>query len=97
MSDMKYEVILFDADGTLFDFEKAEDYALEKTVSFFELKYNRDYHLKHFRDINLAIWEEFERGLISAAELKTERFKRLFERLKISIKLRHIYKVKKHL
>ncbi len=34
---MKYKWLLFDADGTLFDFEKAELFALKKTLKYFKI------------------------------------------------------------
>lgn len=73
---MKYEVLLFDADETLFDFRKAEKYAFENAILEFNIDYKEDYHLKIYSDINTAIWKEFEEGIISQEELKVERFKR---------------------
>jgi len=78
---MKYEVVIFDADGVLFDFEKAERYALEKLMKHYKVEYNPEYHLKHYKIINSAVWDEFERELISAETLKTERFRRFFDRM----------------
>lgn len=81
----KYEVILLDADGTLFDYDRAEAYALEKTFHYFEIEHRPDYHLEHYRKINNAVWDEFERELISVEDLKTERFKRLFSKLQLDL------------
>ena len=81
---MKYEVILFDADETLFDFKKSEREAFRKTMLDFDIKYDESYHLKIYHDINAAIWNEFEQGLITQEKLKVERFKRLSDTLKIS-------------
>lgn len=81
---MKYEVILFDADGTLFDFDKAEEYALEKALLFFHIDYEKE-HLKHYRDVNKAIWAEFENELITVEDLKTERFRRYFVRVGLEL------------
>lgn len=80
---MKYEVILFDADETLFDFKKSEKEALKKTMLKFNIKYNENYHLKVYKEINAAIWSEFEQGLITQEKLKIERFKRLLDKLNI--------------
>lgn len=80
---MKYEVIIFDADETLFDFRKSERYAFEKAILEFNIDYKEDYHLKIYSDINTAIWKEFECGLISQEKLKIERFKRLSDKLNI--------------
>lgn len=81
---MKYEVILFDADETLFDFKKSEREAFKKTMLEFDIKYDERCHLKIYHDINAAIWSEFEQGLITQENLKVERFKRLSDSLKIS-------------
>jgi 2-haloacid dehalogenase len=80
---MKYEIIIFDADETLFDFRKSEKYAFENTMLEFNMEYDEDYHLKIYSDINKIIWNEFEEGLISQEKLKTERFKRLSDKLNI--------------
>ncbi|WP_411169369.1 YjjG family noncanonical pyrimidine nucleotidase [Clostridium sp. MB05] len=80
---MKYEIIIFDADETLFDFRKSEKYAFENTMLEFNMEYDEAYHLKIYSDINKIIWNEFEEGLISQEKLKTERFKRLSDKLNI--------------
>jgi|SRR5699024_934703 len=82
---MKYEVIIFDADDTLFDFKKSESEAFKKTMFEFDIKYDEENHLKIYEDINKAIWEEFEAGLISQEKLKVERFRRLSDKLNISL------------
>ncbi len=78
---MEYEVIIFDADETLFDFKKSERIALEKAMLDFDIDYDDNYHLKIYQGINTAIWKEFEDGLITQKDLKLERFKRLSKRL----------------
>lgn len=82
---MKYEVILFDADETLFDFKKSEMEAIKNTFIDFGFDYDENYHLKIYRDINSAIWKEFEEGLITQENLKTERFNRLAKKLQVNI------------
>ena len=81
---MKYEVILFDADETLYDFKKSEREAFKNTVLKFNMEYDENYHLKIYQEINTAIWKEFEQGLITQAKLKVERFKRLSDKLQVS-------------
>ena len=78
---MKYEIIIFDADETLFDFKKSESDAFKNTMLEFDIDYDENYHLKIYQEINTAIWKEFEDGLITQAKLKTERFKRLSDKL----------------
>ncbi|MDT8715968.1 noncanonical pyrimidine nucleotidase, YjjG family [Clostridium sp. 19966] len=78
---MKYEVILFDADETLFDFEKSEKHALKNTMIDFNIDYNENYHLSIYKTINSAIWKELENGLIEQKDLNVERFRRLSKAL----------------
>lgn len=77
----KYEVILLDLDETLFDFKKTELYALEKTFTLFNIKYDEAYHLAAYSKINTQVWKDLEQGLLTTAELKVERFRRLIEAL----------------
>ena len=80
---IKYEIIIFDADETLFDFKKSEKKAFESTVIDFGIEYKEDYHFKIYKEINTAIWKELEDGLITQKKLKTERFRRLSKKLNI--------------
>lgn len=81
---MKYEVLLFDADETLFDFKKSERQAFENSIREFNMEYDENYHLKIYEEINTGIWLEFEKGLITQEKLKVERFRRLSEKLNVS-------------
>lgn len=78
---MKYEVIIFDADDTLFDFKRSEREAFKNTMLEFDIEYDENHHLKIYQGINNAIWKEFENGLITQEKLKVERFKRLSDAL----------------
>lgn len=80
---MEYEIIIFDADETLFDFKKSEKDAIKNTMIEFNIDYNENYHLKIYQDINTAIWKEFENGFITQKKLKVDRFKRLSDKLDI--------------
>jgi YjjG family noncanonical pyrimidine nucleotidase len=75
---MKYEWLLLDADGTLFDYDRAEAMALDRT--FRELGHDyRPAYATAYRRINGAIWREFEQGRITQARLRTRRFELLFQ------------------
>jgi len=80
---MKYEIIIFDADETLFDFKKSEREALKNTMIEFGVNYDENYHLRIYKPINSAMWSELEKGLITQNKLKTERFKRFFDKLNL--------------
>lgn len=81
---MKYEVIMFDADETLFDFKKSEREALKNTMIEFKIDYDENYHLKVYKDINSVIWKEFEDGILLQKNLNVERFKRLLSKLNLN-------------
>lgn len=80
---MKYQLIIFDADETLFDFRKSEKEAFKNTMLECNIDYDENYHFKLYHDINLVIWKELEKGLITQDALKVERFKRLSDALNL--------------
>lgn len=70
---------MLDADGTLFDYDKAEANALEKTFNYFNFKYKKETELEKYKLINNQIWIDYENDKIGFEELRIERFRRLFE------------------
>ena len=72
-----YEVFLFDADGTLYDYDLAEANALRTVFEGFGLAYDENVRAR-YRAINADVWGRYERGEISKDELQTLRFARLF-------------------
>lgn len=81
--NMNYQLIIFDADETLFDFKKSERIALLHTLNDFDIQYDEAYHLKLYQEINQAVWKELEQGLLTQAQLNVLRFSRLGKRLGI--------------
>ena len=81
---MKYKVILFDADETLFDFKKAEREAFKNTMIDFGVDYDESYHFNTYEEINSAIWKELEQGLITQEKLKIERFRRFINKIEMN-------------
>lgn len=79
---MRYSYCLFDLDGTLFDYDKAESAAIRKTFQDHNVEYSPSYLLE-YRKINKQIWLDYESGIITQTELKTERFCRLLKVLGI--------------
>jgi len=75
-----YAWIIFDADGTLFDYPAAEAAALEGGFRALGLPWDRAVG-PLYTGINAAIWSELERGEIDQLRLRTERFERLFAAL----------------
>lgn len=83
----KYELILLDADGTIFDYDTAEGLALEKAFAEHSWVFDRATHLADYRAINSRMWLDFELGRVSQAGLRTERFRLLFERHGLSAEI----------
>lgn len=81
---MKYRWILFDADGTLFDYDSAEFFAFKTTLEKYGYSATPD-SLKMYRRINSRLFRELEIGQIKAKELRTKRFKLLFSQLNFKI------------
>jgi YjjG family noncanonical pyrimidine nucleotidase len=75
----KYEFLLFDFDGTLVDYDKTEAWNLAESFGALGLAYKKARHLPVYREINLRLWQEFERGEIRAQTLRVKRFRELFE------------------
>lgn len=80
---MTYQWLLFDADGTLFDFEQAETNALRGTFMDLNLPFNAS-GAETYSRINKQIWGDFENGRITSEALRTRRFELLFEELGIT-------------
>ncbi len=77
---MKYNWIIFDADGTLYDYDAAERYALTSAFAEFSMDIS-DNVVKSYRIINEALFKQFETGDVSMSELRTRRFSLLFNEL----------------
>jgi 2-haloacid dehalogenase len=74
---MKYDLVLLDADGTLFDFDAAAASAFRVTCA--EAGIVGDQTLfERYLEINHALWAALECGEIDKESLKAERFRRLF-------------------
>jgi 2-haloacid dehalogenase len=79
---VKYKWLLFDADGTLFDFDKVEEMALRNT--FEAVGHACDARCAQiYRQIDQDIWRDFENGKISQERLRTRRFELLFQTIRI--------------
>lgn len=79
---MEYTWLLLDADGTLFDYEKAEAAALRTTFEQ-NLDGFEPYYLRAYQEINAQIWLDYERGKLSQEQVKVRRFEQLFQALDI--------------
>ena len=79
-----YELLLLDADETLFDFRRAEAFALERAFAERGLAASPE-TVACYDAINKEIWRRFERGEIDQATLKVERFALLFADLGVGL------------
>ncbi len=75
---MKYKTLLFDLDGTILDFSKTEEAAINATYKIvFETKPAENL-LSVYHKINSGLWKEFEKGSLEIKDLKKKRFSDLF-------------------
>lgn len=72
--------MMFDADNTLLDFNKASKDALWKAFEDFDSVCTEEIYAI-YKKINIKIWMEFEDGQLSASELRPKRFAQLFDAL----------------
>lgn len=79
---MSYQWLLFDADGTLFDYYQAEDAALSQNLALHGLAFQPNYQIR-YREINHQFWLRFEQKLVTPEELRVGRFRQLFAELNI--------------
>ena len=70
---MKYEFLLFDADHTLFDFNKSEYLALKSALEELGCPCD-DTVIERYSEINVKYWKMLERGEIDKVSLKLARF-----------------------
>lgn len=78
----RYDIVLWDADATLLDFKKSQEYALKAGFAYFH------YHmtpqiLERYDKINDSFWKRLERGEVDRKTLQTGRFLQLFEEFSI--------------
>ncbi|MEW6549458.1 MAG: YjjG family noncanonical pyrimidine nucleotidase [Spirochaetota bacterium] len=78
--EAKYRAVLMDADETIFDFARAEAFALDETFRAFGLDPTPE-ALALYDLINKELWRKFEKGEIAQAALKIRRFETLFSSL----------------
>ena len=88
-----YKIILLDIDDTLFDYSKTASYAIKKV--FEDFGYFNKNNISEFEEIkkeyntiNYLLWRKLEIGEIDMDTLKIERFKMLFEKMKIDYNIK---------
>lgn len=74
MMPKKYEFLLLDLDGTLYDFDRAEEKALTDLLTSWGLKNCSAQDVEAYHFYNDACWKALERGEITKERLKAKRF-----------------------
>ena len=74
---MRYDVLLLDADMTIYDFHTAEKEALKSVLE--HLKIDDPQAPEIYSRINAQCWADLEKGLITQDELRVRRFRELIE------------------
>lgn len=70
---MKYNTILFDADNTILDFDKAEFEALRRAFAQYGIQID-DNLVEIYRKNNVALWQQLEKGLVTKDYVLNNRF-----------------------
>ncbi|MFO7612363.1 MAG: YjjG family noncanonical pyrimidine nucleotidase [Clostridia bacterium] len=83
MKERIFELLIFDADHTLFDFDRAERDALKKSLEGIRVELTDDM-LGEYKRINNSLWKKFEKNEILQDLIKEERFRLLFDSLGIN-------------
>lgn len=72
------KTLLWDIDGTLLDFSKAEIYGIRKCFEIFGLGECTDEMLERYSAINRKYWEKLERGALTKPQVLRGRFEEFF-------------------
>jgi 2-haloacid dehalogenase len=78
-----YPWLFFDADGTLFDYNRAEAKAFRKAFELLKFQVE-DHYLDAYQRINRDLWKALERHEITPAVLRVRRFELLLEALHLA-------------
>lgn len=79
----KYKWLLFDADGTLLDYEQSEKHSLEQAFKQAGIEM-QTLHLESYQKINAFLWSELEKGNITSKRLRVKRFELLLDELSLN-------------
>ena len=78
-----YRWLLFDADGTLFDYDRAERAALEQALGHIGVVFDPG-SLATYRRINQTLWQGVEKGEITPRMVKVRRFELFLETIRVA-------------
>ena len=75
------EVILWDVDGTLLDFDAAERAAIRSLSADFGFEGCTDAAIRRYAEINRALWKKLERGECTREQVLVGRFQTFFSEM----------------
>lgn len=81
---MPYTWLLFDADGTLFAYDGAEEEALKNVFAHYDIAFTEKI-AERYKLINQDMWDRLEQQTITLLQLRWQRFADLFSELDISM------------
>jgi 2-haloacid dehalogenase len=76
----RFDLILFDADGTLFDFATSERLAFGNCLTAFVGDGDHEPAYRLYCEVSAGLWQRLEQGLILEAELRVQRWLELSQR-----------------
>ena len=79
---MAYQWILFDADNTLYDFNRSEKYALEQAFSDYNIPFSEEF-VGIYHEVNKQCWKAFEEGEMDQNTLRSRRFELFLGEIKV--------------
>lgn len=78
----RYDILLWDIDGTLMDFKKAEAMSLSECLREIGVEPNEQM-IEDYSNINMSYWKRLEKGEISKQEVLIGRFQEFLEKYQI--------------
>lgn len=86
---MKYDILFWDMDNTLLDFDYSERVSFLKCFEKFKIEFNEEWLIR-YSEINKKYWKLFEQGLVTQEEVQKGRFQSLFNEMKYDITWREL-------
>jgi 2-haloacid dehalogenase len=82
-----YKYILWDIDGTVLDFHKAEHLAINALFEKYKIGVCTDEMLSLYKEINIKYWQRLERNELTKNEILVCRFRDFFEKIGVDSKI----------
>lgn len=82
-----YKYILWDIDGTVLDFHKAEKLAINALFEKYKIGTCTEEMLSLYKEINIKYWQRLERKELTKNEILVGRFRDFFEKIGVDSKI----------